>query len=131
MKSLKIAVPTNNPGGMAATRSDHFGHCDLFTIIDVENGKVAGVDTFPNVEHGASGCLVPVKLLKERNVDALVVGGMGMRPLQGFNEVGIDVYFASPQEFQDVQTVVEGFLGNKLTVMHPQQACKGGGDCHH
>lgn len=53
MKNVKIAVPTNNPGGMAATRSDHFGHCDLFTVIDLQDGKIAGVDTFANVEHGA------------------------------------------------------------------------------
>lgn len=131
MKNVKIAVPTNNPGGMAATRSDHFGHCDLFTLIDLQDGRIAGVETFANAEHAAGGCLVPVKLLKERNVDALVVGGIGMRPLQGFNEVGIDVYFAPREDYQDVQTVIEGFLGNKLPVMQPQQACKGGQNCHH
>ena len=131
MKNLKIAVPTNHPGGMAATRSDHFGHCDLFTVIDLRNGKIAGVATFANVEHGAGGCMAPVKLLKERKVNALVVGGIGMRPLQGFNEVGIDVYFAPREQYQDVQNVIEGFLGDKLPVMQPQQACKGGQNCHH
>jgi predicted Fe-Mo cluster-binding NifX family protein len=131
MRSLKIAVPTNSPGGLAASRSDHFGHCELFTLIDVESGRVAGVDTLANVEHGAGGCMAPVKLLKERNVDALVVGGMGMRPLQGFSEVGIAVYFASREQYLDVQAVVEGFLENRLARMQPQQACKGGGECHH
>lgn len=64
-------------------------------------------------------------------MDALVVGGIGMRPLQGFNEVGIDVYFAPREEYQDVLTVIEGFLGDKLPVMQPQQACNGGQNCHH
>ncbi len=131
MKNLRIAVPTDNPGGMAASRSDHFGHCDLFTVINLQDGKIAGVDTINNIEHGAGGCLVPVKLLKDNNVDALVVGGMGMRPLQGFSEVGIEVYFAARDEYQNVLTVIDGFLQNKLPVMHPQQACKGGDSCHH
>jgi predicted Fe-Mo cluster-binding NifX family protein len=131
MKDLKIAVPTDNPGGMAANRSDHFGHCDLFTVIDLQDGKIARVETFPNAEHGAGGCLVPVKLLKEHNVDALVVGGMGMRPLQGFNDVGIVVYYAPRDEYQNVLNVIEGFLQDKLPVMHPQQACRGNDNCQH
>ncbi|MBI5558214.1 MAG: NifB/NifX family molybdenum-iron cluster-binding protein [Deltaproteobacteria bacterium] len=131
MKTLKLAVPTNNPGGMEADRSDHFGHCELFTLVDLQDGKINGVETFGNVEHGAGGCMEPVQLLKERNVDALVVGGMGMRPLLGFKEVGIDVYFASREEYANVREIVSGFLENRLTMMDPGQACKGGGDCHH
>lgn len=131
MKSLKIAVPTNNPGGIGATRSEHFGHCDVFTIIDLEDGKVSAVGTLANVEHGAGGCMVPVQLLKNSDVDALVVGGMGMRPLLGFNQVGIEVYFAHHQEYLDVESVISGFLQDKLVIMQPQQTCQGGGDCHH
>ncbi len=131
MKTLKLVVPTNNPGGMEAGRSDHFGHCDLFTVINVENGEIAGVETFGNVEHGAGGCMVPVKHLKEQDVDVLVVGGMGMRPLQGFNEVGIDVYYAPREEYLNVQAVVDGFLGDKLSIMQASNACQGGTDCHH
>ncbi len=131
MKTLKLAVPTNNPGGMEAGRSDHFGHSDLFTIINLEDDKIASVETVGNVAHGAGGCMVPVQHLKDQNVDALVVGGMGMRPLIGFNEVGIDVYYAHREEYQDVQAVVDGFLQNKLQVMQQSNACKGGSNCHH
>lgn len=131
MKTLKLAVPTNSPGGIKATRSDHFGHCDLFTVINLEEGKIAKIETLENVAHEAGGCMVPVKLLKERNVDALVVGGMGARPLIGFNEVGIDVYFAQRDEYQDVEAVVAGFLQDRFPMMQPQHTCQGGGDCHH
>ncbi|MBW1790830.1 MAG: NifB/NifX family molybdenum-iron cluster-binding protein [Deltaproteobacteria bacterium] len=131
MEKIKLAVPTNNPGGMGATRSGHFGQADVFTIIDFENGQVSEVSTVGNVEHGSGGCMVPVKHLKEHDVDVLVVGGMGMRPLQGFNEVGIKVFYADREEFQNVQAVVDGFLQNKLPEMQAQHACGGGSDCHH
>jgi predicted Fe-Mo cluster-binding NifX family protein len=36
--------------------------------------------------------MVPVNLLAQHKVNALVVGGIGMRPLMGFRQVGINVY---------------------------------------
>jgi predicted Fe-Mo cluster-binding NifX family protein len=131
MKSLKLAIPSNNPGGLYAERSEHFGHCDIFTVVQLERDQIADVATISNVEHGAGGCMMPVRHLKENDVDAIVVGGIGKRPLQGFNEVGIDVYFAHRQEYNDVQTVVNGFLQDSLPLMRSDQACTGGGDCHH
>ncbi len=131
MSKKRIAVPTNTPGGLEGTRSDHFGHCDIFTLIDIEEGKVAQISTVDNVEHGAGGCMEPVGMLKEQGVDAIVVGGMGARPLAGFSQVGIDVYFAARDAFQKVEDVVAGYLANKLLIMQPTQACQGGANCHH
>lgn len=126
MKTLKLAVPTNNPGGMQATRSGHFGHADVFTIIDFADGKIDKVSTVGNVEHSEGGCLVPVNHLRDHNVDVLVVGGMGMRPLVGFNEVGIKVFYAPQEEFINVQDVVDGFLQDRLPEMEAKDACGGG-----
>lgn len=36
---MKIAIPSNSPGGLEADRSDHFGHCDVFTIVDLDAEK--------------------------------------------------------------------------------------------
>lgn len=130
MGKKRIAVPSNNPGGLEGGRSEHFGHCDLFTLIDVENGNVVGVNTVPSVAHGAGGCMEPVNVLKEHGVHAIVVAGMGARPLQGFAQVGIDVYFAARHAFETVAEVVSGMQENKLILMEPTQACQGHGDCH-
>lgn len=126
----RIAVPSNNPGGLEGGRSEHFGHCDLFTLVDVENGKVVGVNTVPSVAHGAGGCMEPVGVLKEHGVHAILVAGMGGRPLQGFAQVGIEVYFAARHAFATVAEVVSGMVENKLILMDTTQACKGGGNCH-
>ena len=131
MEKMRIAVPSNAPGGLDAARSEHFGHCELFTLVAVENGKVAEVDTVANVEHGAGGCMAPIALLQDKGIDAVVVGGMGARPLSGFADVGIQVYFAAQQAFGSVKEVVDGLLNRELVVMQPSQACQGHGNCHH
>ncbi len=131
MSVTKIAVPTNNPGGMSASRSDHFGHCDLFTLLDIEDGKVVATASHDNIAHEAGGCMVPVKVLAEQGVQAIIVGGMGARPLGGFAEVGITVYFAHKEQYPTVENVANAFVAGNLPIMQPTQTCKGGSNCHH
>ena len=130
IESLRLAVPSNNPGGLEAGRSDHFGHCDLFTLIDIKDGKIVSVETASNQEHDAGGCMVPVNFLKGLGVQTLVVGGIGGRPLRGFAEVGIDVYNADRSAVLDVQGVVNGMLEGKLPIIRADQACQGQANCH-
>lgn len=128
----RIAVPTNNPGGLEAERSDHFGHCEVFTIVDLgQDNTIENVHTIANGGHEVGGCLAPVKLLDDAEVEAIVVGGMGPRPMQGFVDAGIAVYFANREAVRDVQTVVDHFIAGRLPLMHASQACKGSGNCHH
>ena len=128
MENGRIAVPSNGTGGLNSTRSGHFGHCDVFTLVDVENGNIKNESTVSNQEHGHGGCMVPVNLLAGQNVDALIVGGIGRRPLEGFAQVGIDVYFDSVNPH--VKTVVEDLIADKLEKISPDQACGGGGNHH-
>ena len=129
--SLFLAVPSNTPGGLNAEISEHFGHCDLFTLINIQEGKVASVDTVANVEHGAGGCLEPVQLLKNQGVQAIVVGGMGARPMQALADVNIDVYFAEKNSLKKVQEAVDGIVQGNFPMMRADQSCKGAGSCHH
>jgi predicted Fe-Mo cluster-binding NifX family protein len=129
--SVFLAVPSNTPGGLDAGISEHFGHCDLFTLINIQEGKVAAVNTVANVEHGAGGCLEPVQLLKDQGVEAIVVGGMGARPMQAFADVNIDVYFAEKNSLSKVQEAVEGLVQGNFPRMQADQTCKGAGTCHH
>ena len=129
MKNGRIAVPSNGNGGLDATRSGHFGHCDVFTFIDVEDGKIKEVSTVPNQEHVQGGCMVPVNLLAHHNVRALVVGGIGMRPLMGFRQAGISVYHDS--ERAAIRPVVEDLIAGNLPEITDDQVCGGGGGGMH
>jgi predicted Fe-Mo cluster-binding NifX family protein len=128
--TIFLAVPSNTPGGLDAGISEHFGHCDLFTLINIEEGKIAAVETVANVEHGAGGCMEPVQLLKNQGVEAIVVGGMGARPMQAFADVDIDVYFAEKNSLDKVHEAVEGLVQGNFPRMRADQTCKGAGTCH-
>lgn len=125
MKDGRIAVPSMGNGGLDGQRAGHFGHCDVFTFIDVKDGKIEQVTTLNNKEHVQGGCMVPVNLLSENKVNALVVGGIGMRPLMGFRQVGIDVYHDG--ERSDIKPVVEDLIAGKLAIIDDNQVCGGGG----
>jgi predicted Fe-Mo cluster-binding NifX family protein len=124
MKNGRIAIPSIGSGGMDGQRSGHFGHCDVFTVVDVEEGQVKTVSTIPNQSHVQGGCMVPVNLLAENNVSALIVGGIGMRPLIGFRQVGIDVYHDEIRP--EIRPVVEDLIAGKLPLIGDDQVCGGG-----
>ncbi len=129
---MRVAIPSNAPGGLDAKRSEHFGHCDLFTVVDLDGGNgVTGIEMVENVGHEAGGCLVPVKILQDAKVDAIVVAGMGMRPMMGFSQAGITVYFADLNRIPEVGSAVENLQAGRLPVMRGDQACQGSGNCHH
>jgi len=130
MKNGRIAIPSVGKGGLDGQRSQHFGHCDAFTLVDVENGKISNVTVVDNQEHQEGGCLVPVHTLSTHKVNALVVSGIGLRPLMAFNEVGIDVYHDAI--CSDIKPVVESLITGNLPIISKDQTCGGGGGgCHH
>jgi len=125
MENGKIAIPSNGEGGLDGTRAGHFGHCDVFTLIDVENGEIKEVSILQNQEHAQGGCMVPVNLLSDNSVNALIVGGIGLRPLMGFKQVGINVYHDDQRT--EIEPVVKDLIAGKLPEISNDQVCGGGG----
>lgn len=122
-EDLRLAVPSVGEGGLDSERSGHFGHCDCFTLIDLSDGEVAAVSTVVNPPHSEGGCMTSVGLLASHGVDALIVAGMGARPLSGFQAANITVYFDN--ETPMVADVVNRFTDAGLPAMDPDQTCKG------
>lgn len=125
MDKGRIAIPSMDMGGLDGQRAGHFGHCDVFTLVDVEEGDIKNVTTVPNQSHVQGGCMVPVNLLAGHNVNALIVGGIGMRPLMGFRQAGINVYHDA--ERPEIRPVVEDLIAGKLPMISDDQVCGGGG----
>ena len=121
MQNGRISVPSNGDGGLDGQRAGHFGHCDVFTLIDVEEGAIKAVTTLKNGGHVQGGCMVPVNLLADHGVNALIVGGIGMRPLMGFRQVGIDVYHDDQRP--GIRPVVVDLIAGKLPRIADDQVC--------
>lgn len=124
MSSILLAVPSANPGGLEAGMGMHFGHCDLYTLVEVEDKAVKTVSTLPSIPHQQGGCLAPVQYLADHGVTAMLAGGMGMRPLLGFQQAGIQVFFAG--NFPTVGGAVNAYLEGKLPPFSTEFTCQGG-----
>ena len=120
-----IAIPSENPGGLDAGLGAHFGHCDLYTLVTLDGDKVAEVRLLPNMPHQQGGCMAPVQHLAVNGVNQLIAGGMGLRPLMGFNQVGIEVYYGG--SVRTVREAVEAMLAGQLPQFKQEHTCGGGG----
>ena len=118
---VRLAVPSELPGGLDALRSGHFGRCECFTMVDVTDGKVGEVEVLQNAPHSEGGCMAPVLVLAEHNVGAIVVDGIGGRPLMGFNQVGITVHAGVGD---DVKAAVHAYIAGGLPVVGLEGTCQ-------
>jgi predicted Fe-Mo cluster-binding NifX family protein len=118
---IRIAIPSELPGGLDAQRAGHFGRCACFTLVDVVGEEVRDVEVLQNAPHTEGGCMAPVLVLAEHNVNAIVVQGIGGRPLMGFNQVGITVLAGVGT---DVRTTIDAYLSGGLPEVGMEHACQ-------
>ena len=119
-----VAIPSTGPEGLEAGIDAHFGHCAMYTLVEVADGAVKNVSTLPACAHEQGGCMAPVNYLADNKVTTLISGGMGFRPLMGFNQVGIKVYHGSGAA--NVDAAIKALLGDSLPEFTQDQTCGGG-----
>ncbi len=120
-ETMKVAVPTMGAAGLESERAGHFGHCDCFTVVDIVDGEIVATSEVANPPHEEGGCMRPVGLLAKAGVDAIVAAGMGMRPLMGFNQAGIAVYFDN--EHPIVGDAAKRVAAGEAPIMGAEHAC--------
>jgi predicted Fe-Mo cluster-binding NifX family protein len=123
MKEARIAIPSSLPGGLAAGVGAHFGHCDLYTLVDLKEGLIDQVSILPSIPHEQGGCLAAVNHLASNGVTVLIAGGMGLRPLMGFNQASIEVYRGA--ESLTVEAAVKALINGDLECFTREFTCGG------
>ena len=91
---MKIALATEN--GIV---SAHFGHCEGFTVYNVEDGKETVKEFLPSPGHTPG--VLPV-FLSENGVNVIIAGGMGERAQMLFEQRGIGVIIGASGTVEDV-----------------------------
>ena len=86
----KIAIPLVN-GNLCA----HFGHCQQFSIIDIENDKIIKEELLTPPPHEPG--LLPA-WLSEKGVTEIIAGGMGQRAINLFTQNNINVNIGALQK---------------------------------
>ena len=121
MARTKLAIPCTGQASLQAQVSPHFGRCDSYAIVTIEEGKVKTIEPTPNKEH--SDCSEPVRALVANKVNLMLVGGMGMRPYMAFKELGIEVRCGVTGT---VAEAVQSYLNGETLPMSQDAMCK----CH-
>jgi predicted Fe-Mo cluster-binding NifX family protein len=102
----KIAIPMEN-GVLCA----HFGHCQTFAIVNVENDVITEIKEEIPPEHVPG--LYP-KWVAEFGVTDVIAGGMGQQAIMLFNQQNINAFVGAP--IKPAKELVNDFLANKLSL---------------
>lgn len=121
--SVRIAIPTEGPGGLTSPRSAHFGHAPSFTIVEVVDGRIAGVKALVNPPHTQGGCGATVQLLAQDDVSVAIVVGMGRGPLSMMQSAGMTPLFDGVSETPEA--AVAAYLAGGLAPFGGDHVCTG------
>lgn len=99
-----FAVPTVNKKLTA-----HFGHCQSFAVLKIENDKIIEEDYLDPPEHQPGS--YPA-FLAGKGVNTIIAGGMGVMAQNLFKENNIEVFMGL--DAIEPSTLVELYLQNKL-----------------
>ncbi len=100
-----MIVAISTEAGMVAA---HFGRCPSFTLVDVEGGQVKKQEVVGNPGHEPG--FIP-RFLRERGVECIVTGGMGMHAQQLFQEAGIRVVMGAEGAISEI---IEAIVKDRL-----------------
>lgn len=103
MKKI-IAIPLEN-GILCA----HFGHCQTFAIVNVENNVITEIKEVTPPEHVPG--LYP-KWIAQFGVTDVIAGGMGQQAIELFNQQNINAFVGAP--LKSAKELVSAYLSNNL-----------------
>ena len=112
---MRIVYPTNEDMGFLSKRGAHFGKAKFYTVITLDEGKIAEVEVVKNPGHDAGGCGNAVSNIMDLMPDALVVSGIGASPAKGFANAGLALYF--DENSATVKESIDAFLSGTLQII--------------
>ncbi len=134
---MKICIPVEGNNGIDSRVCAHFGSAPFFMIVDTDTAESDSIVN--NGAHHAHGMCQPLTLLEGRDIDGVVVGGIGRGALFKLQAGNIGVYMA---EHATVRETVEAYNAGTLKRVGPADVCAGhghgqgagmdqrGGGCH-
>ncbi len=105
---MKIALPV-----VGGKLSMHFGHCDQFALVDVDEANKQVVNTAMLAPPAHEPGVLP-RWLHEQGAELIIAGGIGRRAQQLFADQGIRVIVGAPSESPD--QVVAAYLNGNLAL---------------
>ncbi len=91
---MKIAISTDGD-----YVSQHFGRCPLFTIVEIEDGKLIKKEVINNPGHHPG--FLP-QFFHKYGIECIIAGGIGMRARELFGSLGIQTIIGVEGHIDDV-----------------------------
>jgi len=117
----KIAIPMEN-GKLCA----HFGHCEYFAIVNIENNEIKDIQEITPPEHQPG--LYP-RWVASFGVTDVIGGGMGQKAIDLFNQQNINAFVGAPAK--GARELVSDFIADKLTLTANYCNHDGNHECNH
>jgi predicted Fe-Mo cluster-binding NifX family protein len=103
---MKIAVPTREN-----VVDDHFGHCEMYSIFTVIDGKIEHSEILPSP--AGCGCKSNIaSVLREKGVSIMLAGNMGEGAMNVLNMQGIEVVRGCSG---DARLVIDAYIKGIIT----------------
>ncbi|MCB2149519.1 MAG: diguanylate cyclase [Deltaproteobacteria bacterium] len=115
---MKIAFPIVENKGIDSDVHGHFGSAPFFVFVDIDTDSVEIFEN-PDQDHQHGACN-PMTALGGRNVDGVVVGGIGGGALKKLNNDGITVYRAVEGTVRENARLIKA---GSLPEFEPNQVC--------
>jgi predicted Fe-Mo cluster-binding NifX family protein len=100
----RIAVPVEGN-----VLSAHFGHCQAFAFVDVENDVITKITVLDPPEHQPG---TYPRWVAANGATDVIGGGMGPMAVNLFNEAKVNVFIGAPVEVPE--KLVNDFIAGKL-----------------
>jgi predicted Fe-Mo cluster-binding NifX family protein len=115
---MVLCIPINENNGLESLVYSHFGSASTFILYDNETSEYDIIDN-SNQNHVHGACH-PMDSINGKNVDAILVGGIGARAIDKLNAKNIKVYQATTDT---VQRNIDMFNNSLLKQFTLQDAC--------
>lgn len=123
---MKVCIPAATNAGLSSAPHGHYGSAPFFVIHDTETVTTEVLDN--SDQHHVDGACQPLAAFDGRNINAVIVGGIGGGAIGKLNAAGICVYQAGPGSIEDnVKSLCKG----ELITLTPGTGCQHHGGCSH
>ncbi|MCK4613205.1 MAG: NifB/NifX family molybdenum-iron cluster-binding protein [Thermoplasmata archaeon] len=115
---MKLCIPSMGNRGLDEQMGYHFGRVPYYTIVDTDTDEVKVV---PNTSAHMGGQGYPAEILANLDIHTMIVGGLGRRAIQLFEQNGVMVYVGASGTVREALTA---FRNNRLEAATDENACR-------
>ncbi len=122
---MQICIPVEENNGLDSRVCTHFGSAPFFLIVDSDT---EACETIVNTgAHHAHGMCQPLALLQGKEIDGVVVGGIGRGALFKLQAGNIGVFLS---QYSTVRETMDAHKAGTLQSVTPADVCAGHGHGH-